>query len=420
MPDLFRREAMESLQAPALGRIVLLQTVPIWAMSLFAAAVCIAAIVVLATVTYTKRESVVGVVTPNDESVQLLAPTSGILVRTAAQEGALVKRDTPLFSFSNDRRDALGNTPSAQIETATRTKIASLDADLERTSEISTVGLSTARKDLTALGAQLQILEAQRATLQARLASQQDQVDAHEKLMREGFESVQMLQQKKDNLSEVNLRVEENQRQRSMVESQIEEKHGLVQELELRGRSSEGEIHREIIDAQSQLIAQGTSKEWAVTSPIDGTLTNVNIAVGQNLPQGSLLGEISPSGSALSVKLYATSREIGFAKIGQRVRLRIDSFPYMKFGTIDGTIQRISAAPARLSDLANSAAKLAANPALAGSPIYPIQVALDRQYVGDAAADKTLRSGMQVEAQLELDTRTLFEWLVEPLQAARK
>src|SRR3546814_10277229 len=44
----------------------------------------------------------------------------------------------------------------------------------------------------------------------------------------------------------------------------------------------------------------------------------------------------------LDVELFAPSRAIGFARVGERVRLMYDAFPYQQFGTFGGTVTRIS------------------------------------------------------------------------------
>src|SRR3546814_11028794 len=43
----------------------------------------------------------------------------------------------------------------------------------------------------------------------------------------------------------------------------------------------------------------------------------------------------------LDVELFAPSRAIGFARVGERVRLMYDAFPYQQLGTIGGTVNRI-------------------------------------------------------------------------------
>src|SRR3546814_13893864 len=44
----------------------------------------------------------------------------------------------------------------------------------------------------------------------------------------------------------------------------------------------------------------------------------------------------------LDVELFAPSRAIGFARVGERVRLMYDASPYQQFGTFGGTVTRIS------------------------------------------------------------------------------
>ncbi|WP_233357572.1 HlyD family efflux transporter periplasmic adaptor subunit, partial [Vibrio cholerae] len=49
-----------------------------------------------------------------------------------------------------------------------------------------------------------------------------------------------------------------------------------------------------------------------------------------------------PETTELQVELYAPSRAVGFLQTGQSVGLRIDAYPFEKFGIQTGTIKRVT------------------------------------------------------------------------------
>src|SRR3546814_11174928 len=74
-------------------------------------------------------------------------------------------------------------------------------------------------------------------------------------------------------------------------------------------------------------------------SPIDGQVaalqSRAGQAVGPDRPVMVVLGD----DARLDVELFAPSRAIGFARVGERVQLMYHAFPYQQFGTFGGTVK---------------------------------------------------------------------------------
>ena len=102
-----------------------------------------------------------------------------------------------------------------------------------------------------------------------------------------------------------------------------------------------------------------------VTAPFDGTVTALNLKLGQSVQTGQTLATLVPvtSGVAgpgllhlplpatLQAQLFAPSRTAGFVRPGQTVYLRYDAYPYQKFGLHTGHITSVSATPFAPSEL---------------------------------------------------------------------
>ena len=48
-------------------------------------------------------------------------------------------------------------------------------------------------------------------------------------------------------------------------------------------------------------------------------------------------------------------------------------------------------------------------------PVYPMRVALDRQSITAYGANYGLQPGMRLEADILLEKRRLYEWVLDPL-----
>ena len=123
------------------------------------------------------------------------------------------------------------------------------------------------------------------------------------------------------------------------------------------------------------------------------------------------LAFVVPSDARLRAELYAPSRAVGFVAVGEEVVLRYEPYPYQKFGHYRGTVEAVSrtswASSARLDS------------PLAGEPLYEVIVALRSQTVTAYGQERELRAGMAVEADVLLETRRLYEWVLEPLYSLR-
>nr|WP_232826334.1 HlyD family secretion protein [Cyanothece sp. BG0011] len=96
-----------------------------------------------------------------------------------------------------------------------------------------------------------------------------------------------------------------------------------------------------------------------------------------------------------------TNQDIGFVRVGQKVDVRIDSFPFSEFGDIKGEVMSIG------SD------------ALEPDEIYqfyrfPAKVELDQQYLATADREIPLQSGMSVTANIKVrENRTVLSLITE-------
>jgi membrane fusion protein len=95
--------------------------------------------------------------------------------------------------------------------------------------------------------------------------------------------------------------------------------------------------------------------------------------------------------------------------------LRLDAFPYQKYGQLSGKVVSVSNAAVSTADLQSYVPRAD----IAGEGVFAITVSLPDQKMGDPAERLQLQSGMRVEADLLHETRRLYEWILEPIYAAR-
>ncbi len=140
---------------------------------------------------------------------------------------------------------------------------------------------------------------------------------------------------------------------------------------------------------------------------MSGRLTNVMVKQGERVEPDKLLFSLLPAGSKLEAVILVPTRAFGFIKKGQQTNLRFQAFPYQRYGNYKGTIELISKAV-----LLPNEYQLTLN---VNEPVYKVVVKLSQQSVIAYGNNIPLQSGMLFDADIYLDTRTLFAWLLDPI-----
>ena len=139
-----------------------------------------------------------------------------------------------------------------------------------------------------------------------------------------------------------------------------------------------------------------------LTAPIDGMVQQLAVhTVGGVVTSAQHLMVIVPEPHPREIEATVDNQDIGFVTTGQRVQVKVDTFPYARYGTIGGTITTVSRDAVPL-DKENRL-------------VYAIRVALDRSTVRVGAQDVKLAPGMTVTVDLMTGRRRLIEFFLSPL-----
>ena len=64
--------------------------------------------------------------------------------------------------------------------------------------------------------------------------------------------------------------------------------------------------------------------------------------VGQVVASGQEIMRIVPEDSGLEIEAYVRNRDIGFVSVGQEAAVKVESFPYTRYGAIHAHVVRIA------------------------------------------------------------------------------
>jgi HlyD family secretion protein len=106
--------------------------------------------------------------------------------------------------------------------------------------------------------------------------------------------------------------------------------------------------------------------------------------------------------------VWVANIDAGFVHAAQKARVKLAAYPFQKYGMLDGAVRQISADAQERSD-ANGGQNLR-------DAAYRTLISLERDYLENQGRRLRLVPGMLVNAEIHLGTRSVFEYLLSPVQ----
>ena len=135
--------------------------------------------------------------------------------------------------------------------------------------------------------------------------------------------------------------------------------------------------------------------------------------VGAVVQPGTVLFTIVPHGEALRAEVWIPNADIGFVHEDQPVKVKVATYPFQKYGMVEGTVRHVGA---DASDAPASGA--GARTGEAGPSRYRALVELRTQLIERDGFAHSLTPGMQVSAEINLGQRTVLEYILSPVRKA--
>lgn len=143
-----------------------------------------------------------------------------------------------------------------------------------------------------------------------------------------------------------------------------------------------------------------------LAAPIDGVVQQLAIhTVGGIVTPAQQLLVIAPQEGDLEIEAWVENKDIGFVDENQPAEIKVEAFPFTRFGTIEGRVVSLSrdAVPVDKVGL-----------------VYTARVSLARSSIRVENKDIRLSPGMVVAVEIKTGKRRLIEYFLSPLvQAAQ-
>ncbi len=139
-----------------------------------------------------------------------------------------------------------------------------------------------------------------------------------------------------------------------------------------------------------------------LTAPVDGVVQQlaVHTAGGVVTPAQALL-VIVPDKAEVTAEVQLENKDIGFVKVGQEAEVKLETFPFTRYGTVKATVVRVSADA--VQDEQRGALFLAT-------------LRLEKSAIDIEGQRISLSPGMNLSAELKTGHRRVIDYLLSPVQ----
>lgn len=296
-------------------------------------------------------------------SVELKKQVGGKVAEVFFKDGAKVRKGLLLLRF--DTRQA---------------------ADEQRTLKQS-MGLEeqSLQSRLSTIESQQETLAARRRVLEQKLTTKTTITRELDGLVRQdGF---QLLEQQ-DQAFELKNQLTEVREQQGQLRMQVDQ-------LRLEASKNFSQIRNRPHQAELRLRYQN------VGAPAAGVIFDPKVRRDGVVAASETMLKLVPQGG-LFAEVFVPNKDIGFVKTGQQAKVRVDTFPYTRYGELQGRVTPIGADALEPNEVQNFY-------------LFPAKLELDRPYLESQGTRIPLRSDMASTTNLKLREKRVISLISDLL-----
>ncbi len=169
--------------------------------------------------------------------------------------------------------------------------------------------------------------------------------------------------------------------------------------------SAKKELNEAIVEsnriAEAQAALVDRVERTTLRSPVKGTIKQVYITtVGGVIQPGEKIIEVVPREEDLIIEAKVKPSDIGDLSVGQLARIKFTAYDFAIYGSLEGTVDLISADTITNSD---------------GESFYITRIVPSKQYLGRNEKQLRVKVGMVSEVDIITGKKTILQYLLKPI-----
>lgn len=167
--------------------------------------------------------------------------------------------------------------------------------------------------------------------------------------------------------------------------------------VELRNANKEVEQLRLEVEKNSQ-----RQRSSFIYAPVDGSVQQLQTyTIGGVVTTAQPLMTIVPKDEQLEIEVMISNKDIGFVKLEQDVVIKVEAFPYTRYGHINGKLSSLSFDAVQDENL---------------GLIFPATITMEKSYLNVEGQKIPLMAGMAVTTEIKTGSRNVLDYLLSPIK----
>jgi hemolysin D len=273
-----------------------------------------------------------------------------------------------------------------------RAKLARQDAEAQRRrAELATVQATIGKLQATLPMAQTREADFKRLVDQGYMSGH-----ATQDRTRERVEMEQDLATQRARLAEAQSALQEAAQTKAALQAETQR---TLSDRQAQARTQRQQLQAELAKAdQRERLTQ-------LTAPVDGVIQQLAIySVGGVVTSAQPLMVVVPDSTELTAEVRVANQDIGFVNPSQIASVKLETFPYTKYGTVDAQVKLVTAD--------------AVTDEKTGQSHYPTLLTLSRKTMAVDGKTVPISPGMNITAEIKTGQRRVIEFLLSPVQRA--
>ena len=325
--------------------------------------------------------------------------------RTELSTAALTRaRDNALLAYAAGRLANVISPPGASSAAvlAERALVASRIQEYE--AKRASIEQRRAGAEATARGSQAEI-----AKLQRTLPLLKEQVDSQRDLEKQGYGARQRLLQEEQAYEAAKGDLDAERAKLDEANAQV---LSLGRDMAEAREQFIGKAAEEAAEAESVVSTRGEAVKKAdqrqglqrLTAPVSGVVQEVTVTnIGEAPEIGKPIVTIVPDGEPLVVEALLMNRDAGFVRAGMRAIVKLDAYPFTRYGTLEGVVEHVS--PDSTIDQQRGL-------------VFPVRVKLTQTKLTVDGKPAALTAGMSAAVEVVTGRRRVVDYLWSPVAKA--
>lgn len=157
------------------------------------------------------------------------------------------------------------------------------------------------------------------------------------------------------------------------------------------------QINGQLDEINSSLEKYRLSKEYQkITAPVSGYVNSISVnTIGETVTSAEQLVTIVPDNTPVEMVCYVKNMDIADVEIGMETEIKLEAYPYNKYGTVKGTVKYISPSSFNSKQMGS---------------VYLVKLEIK-----DVPDGINIVSGLSGSVEIKTDKRTVMEYFLDPI-----